>query len=362
MKAKKILAGILAGMLTVGAYFVDTEAATREEIAAVTVKKSGNFKYWSKNAEPVTALKNYVKDVTNKRSANFIPVEDRIAVFDLDGTLICETAPCYFEWMMYLDRALYDPTYTPSKEDRDYAIVVRDEIRAGHFPTGQFPSDMDRRQAISQESVFAGMTPADFEAYVKNFMEKPVEGLSSLTYGESFYLPMVEVVKYLQANDFTVYIVSGTDRPILRILAGDLLKIKPNNIIGTDAAFLAAHQGDKDGLDYNFSRDDYLIRGQFIMKNVKENKVLNIAQEIGKQPVLAFGNSGGDTAMLNYTVTGNKYKSLSFMVLCDDTERELGSPSKAAKCKKLADDNGWISVSMRDDFKTIYGDNVRRRD
>ena len=120
MKAKRILAGIMAGMLTFGAYFVDTEAATREEIAAVTVKKSGNFKYWNKNAEPVTALKNYVKDVTNKRSANFIPVEDRIAVFDLDGTLISETAPCYFEWMMYHDRALYDPAYTPSKEDRDY--------------------------------------------------------------------------------------------------------------------------------------------------------------------------------------------------------------------------------------------------
>ena len=360
MKAKKILAGILAGMMTFGAYFVDTEAATRDEIAAISVKKSGNFKYWNKDAESVTALKNYVKDVTNKRSKNFIPVEDRIAVFDLDGTLICETAPCYFEWMMYLDRALYDESYTPSDADWEYAKLVESEIRAGHFPTGKFPKDMDKRQAISQESVFAGMTSAEFETYVKYFMRKPVEGLSNLKYGESFYLPMVEVVKYLQANDFTVYIVSGTDRPILRILAGDLLKIKPNNIIGTDAEFRAANQGEKDGLDYNFTRDDYLIRGQFIMKNVKENKVLNIAQEIGKQPVLAFGNSGGDTAMLNYTITGNKHKSLSFMVLCDDTERELGSPSKAANCAKLSQQNGWISISMRDDFKTIYGDNVRR--
>ena len=359
MKFKKFAAGILAGMLAFSS-FSGVQAATRDEISAIKISKSGNFKYWSKDAESLSALKNYVKDITSKSSKNFIPVEDRIAVFDLDGTLICETAPCYFEWMMYLDRALYDETYTPSKADRDYAKIVESEIRAGHFPTGKFPSDMDRRQAISQESVFAGMTPAEFESYVKNFMKKPVEGLSNLKYGEGFYLPMVEVVKYLQANNFTVYIVSGTDRPILRILAGDLLKIKPNNIIGTDAEFRAANQGGKDGLDYNFSRNDYLIRGQFIMKNVKENKVLNIAQEIGKQPVLAFGNSSGDSAMLNYTITDNKYKSLAFMVLCDDTERELGSPSKAAKCLKLAQDNGWVSVSMRDDFKTIYGDNVKR--
>lgn len=360
MKTKKFLAGILAGMLALGTFSIDAEAMSRKEISAIQVKKSGNFQYWNKKAESVTALKNYVKEVTNRRSPNFIPVEDRIAVFDLDGTLICETAPCYFEWMMYLDRALYDSTYVPSEADRTYAELVESEIRAGHFPTGQFPKDMDRRQAMSQESVFAGMTSAEFENYVRNFMVKPVEGLSNLRYGESFYLPMVEVVKYLQANDFTVYIVSGTDRPILRILAGDLLKIRSNNIIGTDAEFLAANQGNKDGLDYNFTRSDYLIRGQFIMKNVKENKVLNIAQEIGKQPVLAFGNSGGDTAMLNYTITNNKYKSLSFMVLCDDTDRELGSPSKAANCAKLSQQNGWITISMRDDFKTIYGDNVKR--
>ena len=109
-------------------------------------------------------------------------------------------------------------------------------------------------------------------------MRKPVEGLSNMNYGKSFYLPMVEVVKYLQANDFTVYIVSASDRSILRILASDLLKIKPNYIIGNDNDFRAAHQGDKDGADYNFTRDDYLIRGQLLIKNINENKVLNIAQ------------------------------------------------------------------------------------
>ena len=354
---KKIVAAALAGMFTFGAAFtVQTQAATRDEIAAIRVSRSGKFNYWTKDSAAKQKLIDYVRDVTNRRSKNYIPVEDRIAVFDMDGTFLCETAPYYFEWMLYLERALYDENYTPSQSDRDYAKIIEEAIRK----TGSFPEGVDVGEAQSQESVFAGMTPAEYETYVKQFMEKPVEGLSNLKWGEAFYLPMVEVIKYLQANDFTVYIVSGSDRPTVRILACDLLNIKPNNVIGSDPRIIAAQQGDKDGGDYVYGQNDYLVRGQLIEKNLKMNKVSVIAQEIGKQPVLAFGNSSGDTSMLNYTVYGNKYKSAAFFVLCDDVERELGNISKADKCRTLADENGWTSISMRDDWTTIYGDNVRR--
>ena len=90
------------------------------------------------------------------------------------------------------------------------------------------------------------------------------------------------------------------------------------------------------------------------------NKVSLIARQIGRQPVLAFGNSGGDTSMLNYTVQKNKYKSAAFVLLCDDLDRELGNQKKADSMAKSAKDNGWITVSMKNDFKTIYGDNVKR--
>ena len=352
---KKILSAALAVMMILSMTY-GVKAATREEIAAIQVSKAGKFNYWTKESTVKQALVDYVKDVTNKGSKNFIPIEDRIAVFDLDGTLVCETAPYYFEWMMYLDRALYDNSYTPSKIDKDYAKAVEGGIRK----TGKFPSNVDKGEAISQESVFAGMTEAEYKKFVESFMNKPVEGLSNLKWGESFYLPMVEVVKYLQANDFTIYIVSGSDRQLLRILACDVLKIKPNHVIGTDAEFLASHQGNKDGLEYVWRKDDELIRGQFLVKNIKMNKVSVIAQEIGKKPVLAFGNSSGDASMFNYTVNGNKYKSLAFALLCDDTERELGNISKAEKMKKDSEKNGWIAVSMKNDFKTIYGDNVER--
>ena len=356
---KKILAALTAGLIAF-APFISVDAATRDEIAAIQVKKAKDFKYWTKNSVARQKLVEFVTDVTDKRSKNFIPVEDRIAVFDMDGTFICETAPCYFEWMLYLERALNDPTYTPSLEDRAYAEMVNTEIRAGHFMTGKFPKGIDAGEAKSQQSVFAGMTPADYAAYVKKFMNKPVEGLTNLKWGEAFYLPMVEVIKYLQANNFTVYIVTGSDRPATRIMACDLLKIPTHQVIGTDPDIKAAHQGDTSADNYTFRQDDYLIRGQLTQKNLKMNKVVVIEQEIGKQPVLAFGNSGGDTSMLNYAITGNKYKSLSFFVICDDLERELGNENKAESCRKLADKNGWIQISMRDDFKTIYGDNVRR--
>lgn len=356
---KKILAAITAGLIALGSFGI-ADAMPRDEIAKIQVKKAKDFKYWTKNSVANQKLVEFVTDVTNKKSKNYIPVEDRYAVFDMDGTFIGETMPCYFEWMLYLERALNDPNFTPSPEDKSYAEMVNYEIRADHFMTGQFPKGIDIGEAKSQESVFAGMTPADYEAYVKKFMEKPVEGLTNLKWGEVFYLPMVEVIKYLQANDFKVYIVTGSDRPATRVMACELLKIPYDNVIGTNPQIFAAHQGDISADNYVFTREDYLIRGQLEQKNLKMNKVVAIEHEIGKQPVLAFGNSGGDTSMLNYAITGNKYKSLAFFVICDDLERELGNQKKADGCIKLADTNGWIKISMKNDFKTIYGDNVER--
>ncbi|MBQ7704462.1 MAG: haloacid dehalogenase-like hydrolase [Selenomonadaceae bacterium] len=357
---KKLLTGILAGTLSFGSFCsfgnLEVQAATRAEISNIQVKKSGNFQYWNKDSETLAELKNYVKDVTNKKSKNFIPVEDRIAVFDMEGTFLCETEPYYFEWMLYLERALYDENFIPSQADREYAQNIENSIRK----TKKFPKNVDVDEAKSQESVFKGMTPANYEKYVQNFMQKPVEGLTNLKWGEAFYLPMVEVIKYLQANDFTVYIVSGSDRPTVRILACDLLKIAPNNVIGSDPKIISAYQDENDGGNYVYKKNDYLVRGNLIEKNLKMNKVSVIAQEIGKQPVLGFGNSSGDTSMLNYTVYGNKYKSAAFFVICDDLTREFGNTSKAESCLKLAQENGWLAISMKDDWKTIYGDNVKK--
>ena len=93
--------------------------------------------------------------------------------------------------------------------------------------------------------------------------------------------------------------------------------------------------------------------------NGKTRKIFSIINYIGKKPVLAFGNSSGDTSMFEYTLQDNKYRSEAFYVLCDDTERELGKPERAEKEKKFAAERGYNTISMRNDWKTIYGDNVK---
>ena len=352
---KKILTGILAGLMAFGSFGnFEVEAASRAEISSIKVNKGGNFKYWEKDSKTLAALKNYMKDITNKKSKNFIPVEDRIAVFDMDGTFICETAPNYFDHMLFIHRAIYDENYNPPEEEREFAIEFEKSIRGkSEVKLGS--------TAPHQAAVFDGMTLKELDDYVKDFMKTPVEGLTNLKWGEAFYLPMVEVIKYLKANDFTVYVVSGTDRALVRVLVGDLLDIPTNNIIGTDVKIKSNNQGDKDGLNYTFTKGDYLIRGEFVQKDLQMNKVYMIAREIGKQPVLAFGNSSGDASMINYTINDNKYKSLGFFVLCDDVDREFGKFPRADNDRKLAEKNNWIPISMRHDWKTIYGDKVVKR-
>lgn len=361
-------------------YGADIDVPTRAKLARISVNAHGsNFRYWDKNAPSFQKLTAYVKEVTDPASPHFIPVEDRIAVFDLDGTLICETTPSYFEWMLYLERALNDPTYKPTPREKAYAQMVKAGIyrigipnpvagtgleaspnAAGLTRPKSLPKDISREEARAQEAVFAGMSLADYDAYVKRFMQTPAEGMTNLLRGDSFYLPMVEVLSYLAANRFKLFIVSGSDRQTVRILADGALPVDSDNIIGTDARAYASHQGTTDGLAYRHTGEDVILRGEFIEKNLQMNKVSSIVREIGKQPVLAFGNSSGDYSMFSYTVTRNKYKALAFALLCDDTEREIGSPGKADKVRADCEANGWIPVSMKNDFRIIYGRDVKR--
>jgi phosphoglycolate phosphatase-like HAD superfamily hydrolase len=358
LSKKKILACALAASMSWGfAYHAD--AATRSEIAAIHVEKAKDFKYWSDNAPAKKQLIEYVQDVTNKKSPNYIPVEDRIAVFDCDGTLMCETAPFYFDWMLCLHRMQNDPTYTPSAEEKKLAQEFATAI-ANHKVTDEM--DELKNNKIFPK-IFAGMTPEAYQAYVDKYMKSSnVQGLTNLKTGEAFYLPMAEVVSYLDKHNFTVYVVSGCERDTVRTLVKDIMPIQPNHVIGSDHSYRMEKQPENVRADfYQYTPGDKLVRGDKLVGiNVKSNKVVLIHREIGKKPVLAFGNSSGDASMFDYTITDNKYKAAAFTLLCDDTERELGNKAKADKMKASAQKHGWTSISMKDDFKTIYGDNVKR--
>ena len=143
----------------------------------------------------------------------------------------------------------------------------------------------------------------------------------------------------------------------------DVLRLPPAQIIGSDNTLVSDGQGGKDALEYVFVKGDkLLLGGTNIVKNLQMNKVSVIVREIGVQPVLAFGNTMSDASMLNYTIGGNKYKALGFMLLCDDLEREYGNAEKADRMLRNSRKYGWIPVSMRNDWKTIYGKDVTRKE
>lgn len=312
------------------------------------------FAQWNENAPALDALIDYVEAVTNESSPDFIPEADRIAVFDMDGTLMGELYPTYLEYYMLAWRILKDPTITPDAEMLEVGRLLRDCAL-----DNSFPSDMPMRHAVQAARAYAGLTLGEFEDFVTQVLARDVDGFEGMTYAACFYLPMVEVVEYLQDNGFKCYICSGSDRFICRVFIEGMLDIPYENIIGMDVELEATNQGDAEGLNYVFTASDDVVRtDRLLIKNLKTNKVLQIAQEIGRKPVLSFGNSSGDVSMHNYTIYNNPYRSAAFMLVADDDVRDYGDPEKGAGLAEKWTASGYHVISMANDWKTIYGEDV----
>ena len=321
--------------------------------------KKDYFPSWNK-CEALTLLEEYVDDVTNPKSPNFISVEDRIATFDMDGTLLGELSPSYFEYSLFDYRVLEDPSYKDQAPEDvvEAAKIVRNYICYGT----ELPDHFDMQHGRAQAKAFAGMTIAEFDAYIKTFAARPANGFTGMTYSQSFYRPMLEVFEYLQENDFTNYVISGSDRFVCRALVGPL-GIAPNRVIGMDVKLKSSEQGEEAGVNYNMGQEEYLIRtDELILKAIKNNKVLQISQEIGKVPVLSFGNSSSDCAMHNYCMSNEKYRGEAFMLVADDDARDHADLAEAAKREAKWREAGYHIISMRNDFRTIYGAGVEKVD
>ena len=316
---------------------------------------------WTDGAPAKEELIAYLQAVTDPNNPDFIPTESRIAVFDFDGTLFCETDPNYFDFMMLVYRVLEDPSY----KDRasDFEIEVANSI-IGKGETSSLGSDVVVPHGRAVASSFKGFTLEQFNDYILAFKEQPMPSYEGMKRGYGFYLPMIQVVDLLADNGFTVYVFSGTDTLIVRgLFQNSALDYLPNaQIIGSDMSFVATGQGDTDGLEYTFTSDDQVILGgEFLLKDLKMNKVSKIVRHIGEQPVLAFGNTSSDFAMAEYTITNNPYRSHAFMLCCDDLVRENGNMEKANKMVDNCKQFGWTPISMKNDWKTIYGDGVTKK-
>ncbi|MBR0521654.1 MAG: DUF3089 domain-containing protein [Firmicutes bacterium] len=352
-----LIEGMGGGRLAPKGTLTRAQAAVMLERLQGIIASSAPLSLWTAGARARTELLDYVKAVTDLQSPDYIPEEDRIAVFDLDGTLFCETDPNYFDYTLLKYRVLEDPEYRDKASD--FEKEVANKIREQNETGKSFPGlEVDHGRAVA--SAFAGMTVEEFNAYIQEFKKQPMPSYEGMNRGGGWYLPMLQVVDLLKKNGFTVYVVSGTDRLIVRGIACDSPLGLPNRqLIGSDETIVSSNQGEADGLNYVFADGDRLVLGgDFIIKNLKMNKVSVIMQEIGQQPVLSFGNSTGDSSMAEYVTYDNPYRSLAFMLCCDDTERENGNEAKAQKMKDLCEQFDWVPVSMRDDWTTIYGEGV----
>ena len=306
---------------------------------------------WASDSAAKASLLSYIEAVTEEGGADYIPVKDRIAVFDMDGTLTCETYYTYYDTMMFIEYCLVDHPERVSDELKQIAA----SIQPGYLA--------DETLARNFAKAYAGMTMEEFYRYAVEFGQKKTESFDNMRYIDNFYLPMAELVRYLYENGFTIYVISGTERTTTRaIVANSPIRdyVSPNHVIGTDFEVKqAGHETESSNMDFKYANgDELVITGGFIQKNLNGNKSIYIQREIGQRPVLAFGNSGSDTSMMNYTIDSrNPYRAQAYMVVADDDVREWGKQDWETKSADYTA-MGYIPISMKNDFAQIYAEGI----
>ncbi len=354
---KKTMVFILAAVMvfTEPAVVCEAGAAAPNTISFEKgAAKTALSTYWASDSKPAKKLRKYVKKVTNKKDKeNYIPPKDRIAVFDMDGTLTCETYFTYYDTMMFIEYCLTDHPEKVSEALKKEARSIQPGYSAGEELARNFAK------------AYAGMTVSELYDYAVKFGKKKTDSFSNMRYIDGFYQPMVELVKYLYKNDFTIYVVSGTERTTTRaIIANSPIKnyVTPNHVIGTEFEVkVKGNETTSSNMDYKYADGDELVfTGGFIQKNLNANKSIYIEREIGQRPVLAFGNSGSDTSMMNYAIDDrNPYPSMAFMIIADDDVREWGTANwseKSAEYKAM----GYVPISMKNDFAQIYKKKIKK--
>ena len=335
-----------------------TEAAQLSAGSGKNIDYAVTFPSWNPDSESLSELVDFVAGVTDEESSEYLEPEDRIAAFDMDGTILCEKAPVYIDYCLTMYRVLDDPTYHATEEERNAMQQVRDVA----YSEGKTfdPEGINKNDLVA--SAFAGMPPEAFQEYVVDFADHTdVVGFEGMTYGQSFYQPMIEVIEYLKANDFDVWMVSACEREVVRALV-ERYNIPYDHVIATDVPYVASGKGEEAADDYNMGSNEQILLGAPLeeVECGKSGKPAAIAREIGKRPVLAFGNSSGDYSMLNYAEGNPDHTGMGFFVVCDDTEREYGSDEKAADFYEKVEKEGWTPFSMKNDWKTIYGEGVQK--
>ena len=284
----------------------------------------------------------FVEKVTKPGSPDFVPIPERIAVFDNDGTLWSEQ-PMYFQLFFVFDRIkALAPQHPEWKDKEPFALVLKGDVK----------SALAGGERAIMEMVMAthtGMTSEEFDRIVKDWIATAKHPKTGRLYTEMVYQPMLEVLAYLRANGFKTFIVSGGGIEFMRAWAERVYGIPPEQVVGSSIKTKFEMRDGKPVLvrlpELNFNDD----RG---------GKPVGINEHIGRRPIAAFGNSDGDLQMLQYTAAGPGTRFCLYVHHTDaarewayDRQSPVGALDKGLD---EANAKGWTVVSMKDDWRIVF--------
>jgi phosphoglycolate phosphatase-like HAD superfamily hydrolase len=298
------------------------------------------------------AIVTFVQDTTTQGSPKFVPPEERIATFDQDGTLWVEH-PMYSQVMYILESV---PALVKAKPELATVApfsTVMEILKGDRAAIARLTMpDLEKLAAAT----LTGMPVDAFEGQAQKWLAEARDPRWKRRYTELTYLPMQEVLKYLRANGYKTYIVTGGGQDFVRVYSEAVYGIPPEQVIGTAG-----------GTKYGYATDGkpFLTKEpKLLLNDNNAGKPEGIHLMIGRRPLMSVGNSTGDQQMLEYTKAGDGAR-LSMLVLHDDAKREYAyGPAKGLPDTKVgaftqalydeATKQGWIVISMKDDWKKIF--------
>jgi len=303
---------------------------------------------WNDSAAK-SAIVEFVQAITTQGSPKFVPQAERIATFDQDGTLWVEH-PMYSQVMYILESV---PALVKAKPELAKGEPFKTVMSGNREAIAKLPEGDLIKVA---GATLTGMPVETFQAAVANWIAEVRDPRWKKPYTDLTYLPMQEVLKYLRANGYKTYIVTGGGQDFVRVYSEATYGITPEQVVGSAG-----------GTKFGYAKDGrpFLTKEpRLLLNDDKAGKPQGIHLMIGRRPVASFGNSDGDRQMLEYTKAGDGAR-LAMIVMHDDAKREYAyGPAKGLPATKVgaftqafyneAMKNGFIVISMKDDWKRIF--------
>jgi phosphoserine phosphatase len=339
---RRALLGTLALLPALSAPFLPASAPTQ------TATSGGLLPSWN-DGPAKQAIVDFVRATTDRSSASYVAPEERIAVFDQDGTLWVEH-PMYSQVVYCLDRV---PAVVAKKPELKNVEPFKTVLSGNREAIAKLPMRELEKILVA---TLTGMPVEEFNAEAKKWLDAAKHHRWNRPYTELAYQPMLEVLRYLRDNAFKTYIVTGGGQDFVRVYAEKVYGIPPEQVVGTAG-----------GTKYGYGKDGkpFLTKEpKLILNDNNAGKPEGIHLMIGRRPYAAFGNSTGDRQMLEYTKAGGGAR-LSMLLLHDDAAREYAyGPAQGLPDSKVgtftpalydeAKKNGWTVISMKNDWKRMF--------